>query len=342
MTWSMMMIPLLLLLANRPSVQSGPQPDDPSSPAHAPRLSAEDKAILSDVVRLQTDLGEDLWPGYGRASIPIILYNERYEFLIGETTPPPPWVVVESDSFGGNPYYRRDSSNPQAFAVPVGTGWAGSLTSFEAINRGGPMKMMKITREYYVSLVHHEMFHAFQASRGEDHFRQAGRAYSAEARYPGKDKGFMSAWDKEGAVLAVALNANDDATRRRAVREFLQVRDARRAQAALSPDLLAFERELEWLEGLAKYVEFRLHDLVRARRVELADPTPPPASPYWHQADMFRLAKRLGQQNGDLRFYLSGMAQARVLDRLSPGWKEKAMEAGVYLEDLLRATLESE
>jgi hypothetical protein len=43
---------------------------------------------------------------------------------------------------------------------------------------------------------------------------------------------------------------------------------------------------------------------------------------------------------GDLRFYASGMAQARLLDTLRPGWKEKVMHSGVFLEDLLRAAVE--
>jgi hypothetical protein len=29
------------------------------------------------------------------------------------------------------------------------------------------------------------------------------------------------------------------------------------------------------------------------------------------------------------------MAQANLLDRLAPGWKDRALDDGVYLEDLL-------
>jgi hypothetical protein len=205
------------------------------------------------------------------------------------------------------------------------------------------MNMMKITREYYVSLVHHEMFHAFQAGRAAEHFRQAEKASAAEPRYPGKDKEFTTAWDREGALLAAAMDATDDKSRRRAVSDFLQCRSARRAKASLSPDLVAFERELEWLEGLAKYIEFQLSDLAAARLSDSAySPSPRGLLPYWRQSDIFRLAKRLGQQGGDLRFYLSGMAQARLLDALAPRWKEQAMQGGVYLEDLLRGAVESE
>jgi hypothetical protein len=52
--------------------------------------------------------------------------------------------------------------------------------------------------------------------------------------------------------------------------------------------------------------------------------------------DFARLETRLGHEAGDRRFYLSGMAQARALDRLAPGWRAEALRDGVHLEELLR------
>ena len=40
-------------------------------------------------------------------------------------------------------------------------------------------------------------------------------------------------------------------------------------------------------------------------------------------------------KSGDYRFYLSGMAQARLLDRLAPGWTARALTEDVSLEELL-------
>ena len=50
--------------------------------------------------------------------------------------------------------------------------------------------------------------------------------------------------------------------------------------------------------------------------------------------------KRMTNNEGEIRFYYSGMAQAVILDRLVPGWKDKAFAEGVYLEDLLRGAVE--
>ena len=44
---------------------------------------------------------------------------------------------------------------------------------------------------------------------------------------------------------------------------------------------------------------------------------------------------RMYYDEGDGRFYYSGMAQAYLLDRLLPGWKQRAFEDGIWLETLL-------
>ena len=46
--------------------------------------------------------------------------------------------------------------------------------------------------------------------------------------------------------------------------------------------------------------------------------------------------KRTGGRSGDTRFYYSGMAQAALLDRLLPNWKDRAFEPGIVLEELLK------
>ena len=52
--------------------------------------------------------------------------------------------------------------------------------------------------------------------------------------------------------------------------------------------------------------------------------------------------KRQAGQEGETRFYLTGMAQATLLDRLLPGWKELALAEGVFLEDLLREAVSAQ
>ena len=53
----------------------------------------------------------------------------------------------------------------------------------------------------------------------------------------------------------------------------------------------------------------------------------------WRQ-EMIQLRSPSGSV--EIRFYMCGMAEAFLLDRLMPGWKDQALQDGVFLEDLLR------
>jgi hypothetical protein len=302
-------------------------------------LSAADKAELTEALRLKAEFGDQVWPGFGGSAIPIILYNDSYEFLVGEENPVGTWEVVKEDDFRGRPYYRRAAKNPQSFAVSIGTRWAGRIGTLDWMNSKGPFK---VTADFLIVGLLHEMFHAYQANMAPTRFARATAVYASEDRYPYKDSNFASAWNSEGKALAEALRAKDDAEARSLAQKFLHIRDARREHVAFSSELVAYEVELEWLEGLAEYVEIKFYELAASSAGESASIHYGPGLPFYLQGDFIRLERSLGQQSGDLRFYLSGMAQARLLDRLNPGWKAKAMQEKVYLEDLLRAILEPE
>ncbi len=267
--------------------------------------------------------------------IPLILFNESYEFLVGQAEPPFSWQVVKEDSFLGRPYHRRPAENPQAFAVPVGTEWAGSGGSLEMMNRKLPFRL---SREFHVVVMLHEIFHAFQATRAPRRFAGATAVYKLENIYPSKDPRFVAAWNREGEALAEALAAKEETAVTGLAQKFLDIRETRRWKIALDPKLISYERELEWLEGLAKYAEVRFYELAASRTEDALYANYRSGHPLWLW-DLARLRRNLGGQEGDLRFYLSGVAQALLLDRLSPGWKAKAFGEKASLEDLLRNTV---
>ena len=298
-------------------------------------LTPGDKAGLAEVLRLKAEAGDRVWPGFAESPIPILLFNNDFEFLIGFDSPPSPWEMVPNDSFAGAPYYRRPRGRAQAFAVEIGGRWAGSIAALAMMNAKGPFKL---PTDFYTVLALHEIFHAFQAARAPGRFARAVKAYATEDRYPFKDAGFAASWTAEGASLFAGIQAVQEADVAAAARDFLGIRDKRRSAAGLLPELLEFERELEWLEGLAKYAEIRFYEIAAA--------LPPGPAAYRYkvpmlfiQSDYGRLRNALGIQSGDLRFYLSGFAQARLLDRLAPGWKDKGLPEEAALEDLLRGAV---
>ncbi|HMN61418.1 MAG TPA: hypothetical protein PJ988_13685, partial [Anaerolinea sp.] len=165
------------------------------------RLSAQEKAQLAEFYHLLPAVGEQVWPGFGARSIPVILYNEDHAFLVGMPTPQDGWVkvpaaeprggawqAVPGDTFAGETYYRQQVADPGgqigAFTVRVGGEYAASLATLEwmrialanqlrddlpgALREVFPYRIFPIgtfTADWHVIGLVHEAFHAYQAEQ---------------------------------------------------------------------------------------------------------------------------------------------------------------------------------
>jgi hypothetical protein len=139
-------------------------------------------------------------------------------------------------------------------------------------------------------------------------------------------------WQTELDLLAEALQTSDRALTIELARHFLKVCATRRASAHLSPELVAYERQREWLEGLARFVELEIW-----RQANAGAYMPLPDTVKLNDFDSYtgfetrwsqevQQIKRMADDTGDGRFYYSGMPQAVLLDRLMPGWRERAFD----------------
>ncbi len=350
----------------------------PTQSSVVDRLTEAEKARLAEVTHLRQTLGDAVWPGWAEADIPLIVYNEAYVFLVGLPDPAPGWLkvpqrsaqgtaweVVPGDTFQGQPYYRQRLGDPpvtpQAFTVLVGERWVASFQTREyaqiSMVSGLREQLSPVVRsvvpyrlvwgllmgesEGQILALAHEAFHAYQGQAAWERFTLAEGVMALEGRYPWDAA--KAAWGTEVSLLSRAARAGTEAEARDLARQFLAQRDQRRAAAALGDDLIDFERQREWLEGLAKYAELALG------RAAATTPGYAPvqalgADPEFHQyrsrarfwEQQLGEAGRLAGHEGEVRFYYTGLAQAAVLDRLAPGWKAEAFNSGVWLEDLLR------
>ncbi len=355
----------------------------PSPSPAADRLSDPDTAHLAEALHLRRAIGDALWPDWGSAGIPMILYNEDYAFLTGYPDPPAGWVLIPTrevrggpweeaagDTFEGEPYFRQRLLNgkdaPPAFTMIVGERWVSGLPSWESMEtglanefrQGIPAVLQSVVpyrmaarlflsaaggRAWYICAVLHESFHAYQGMRAPSLLAKSEDVYRQHAsRYPWEDADFAADWQAELGTLADAVQAESDSEALDLVRRFLDLRRARRTAAGLKNELIDLERLKEWEEGLAKYTELAVWRLA-------ADPGYQPlpvlaADPDFHgyggfaqrwsqEVDQIR---RMANDDGDLRFYYSGWAQAVLLDRLAPGWRARILTEGIALEDILQ------
>ncbi len=109
---------------------------EPNRSSITDRLTGAEKARLAEALHLRQALGGSIWPGWGEADIPVILYNEEYAFLVRYPHPPVGWTkipqnlsrgdrweLVPNDTFEDRVYYRQRLApgiTPEAFTVLVG------------------------------------------------------------------------------------------------------------------------------------------------------------------------------------------------------------------------------
>ena len=281
------------------------------------------------------------------------------------------WELVPQDDFMGQPYYRQQltdaAKTPENFTVRVGERWAATLQtkeySFIRFVDGFGGELPSIVRaifpyrlmwkplggdsEAYIAGLVHEAFHSYQGSTAYERFAKAENAAGSEVNYPWGDEHVVDAWQAEMEILAKAGQVKSRDAAKDLARRFLEKRAERRAMGRLDPGLVEYELQREWLEGLAKYAELSITRMAATEpgyTASAALAEDPDFHDYASRERFWRLQfqelKRMTNHRGEIRFYYTGMAQAVLLDWLAEGWKLRAFEEGVFLEELLREAID--
>ncbi len=350
---SLMGLCLLLSIVSALSNRNLPEAEN------SDHISVLDKARLLEALHLKATLGDQVWPGWGTTEIPVIVWNEGYEFLVEYPNEPPAnWTIISDDDLEGKTYYRRPADDPQNFAVPVGDTWAASMgtkssadefliRSFKdffpaPIKQIFPYRLLIQPSETQIGGLLHEAFHVYQIKVAPNRLKTAEAAHNSGDQYKAVAEGFQSEWKQESALLAKALQAETNTEKAALIKQFLALRDGRRKDHGLGEELSDYERWLEWEEGIAKYVEVAI--LKEAFETRTYQPLPKiRADRDFHSYQKFNqrwnqemIQLRYQTTSGESQFYMTGMAQAFLLDDLMPDWKDNYWEDGVFLEGLLR------
>ena len=354
-----------------------------SSSTLTEKLTQPQKAYIAEYFNLQEKVMNDIWPDFSEIKIPVIVYNEEYAFLVGLDNPDPGWVkmpsnehrgvewkVVEDDDFNGEPYYRQylpdPAITPENFTVKVGSTWVSTMQTREfaevsfyngfknelppVINHVFPYKifwnLIMGEAESYTSGLIHEAFHGFQGSTAIEKFSKAEYFAQKSNEYPWHLEKNSKGWDKETELLMKAFEAESDDDAHQYIKEFINNRDERRKEVELTEEMIEYEKNREWLEGLAKYTELKI-GLV-ADKTTGYEPVPQIKElgdfhNYSKRDKYFRNqlgeVQRAAGRSGESRFYYGGMLQAMLLDRVDPDWKNEIFDEDIFLEDLLRSAV---
>ncbi len=278
-------------------------------------LDQKDLKEIKEVIRVKDLIGNKLFSGFGNKEIGILFFNDKYEFL--NTTDP----VDQNFTKISENIYRREAKDSQAFAVLVNEQYVGSIPMIDNMNKMYflgirselpiivknlfPYQMASIKRDMHVSAALHEMFHAYQA---ETNFAKFSQYENGLSSYPYFEDDQEKYWNKEGHLLYLALNAENKPETINYTKQFLDNRNKRRGDLSLNTAEIEFEKGIEWLEGLAKYVEITSYQLASDLEESRYGITYKEDTNYWDM-EINRL-DQLGELD-DFRFYISGYAQAK-------------------------------
>ncbi|MCP3915977.1 MAG: hypothetical protein GY711_10515 [bacterium] len=320
--------------------------------------------------------GEDnpIWPGWNVGDTPLLFYFPgEQEILVNHPTPPegfepyagplsfPGWKISLRN---GETLFRADGQNTSTDVGGIETlvvadtlsnlrqnllMWG--LSDRPAVEKEDALGYSMLAANPYdqMGMILHEAFHVQQFQWGSG---KAGNE-SALLTYPALSVTNNTGFALEADALAEALTAaNEEAVWMAALR-WLAIRKHRRAE--LDGQAIGYEDGTEFNEGLAKYTEWRLAQVVEGR-----EPSPSMA---WVRGfhgydDMaFQREALIESMRGYLtgerivnndpygtapvrfRLYWSGMAIGGMLDVIYPEWKERMMAPGTTLTSLVEEAL---
>ena len=318
--------------------------------AAAPTLPAEPEPALLERVEQLRQVGrrgaEAVWPGWNPTATPLAIYKENgLTVLVGHPSPPSNFRRLPAPMISA-PVFIADTTEGMVL-VNTTRPFAGALTAFLSYQDF----MGKPPIEALATALH-ELFHAHQQRIGSGRF--ADIRVVLWGQYPEFSAHNRALLALEARSLHKAATATDAREARRSAAGFLGIRAERRKK--LTPKLARYESGEEFSEGLARYVELRLLQLLPrlvsdvAGGAGQASESPLPAVPAGvagkeaaqvaeKRLEPLLRIHRLGRDRD--RFYPLGMAQALLLDRFRPGWKKEFETGQQLLDQLLAAAVPS-
>ena len=276
---------------------------------------------------LSERVGDRVWPGFTLGAQELVAYDgDRRQLLLGASGRPAGFSVVPQAGFG---VLAHDGPLPEITRAPSPAVW---LAGWPAVAL--PYAFVESDLTPRPAKVFAPAFSAWE----QRHFADSAEYDRLQfRRYPVGDRFDLAAAELEDRLLADALRARDPADWRRLGQQFLAVRAQRRTR--LAPWVSRFEDLAEKFSGLPFYVADSYADYASVDPRFLASAADPAQWQRWPQSERgvagaLDLPLDLGSLGAE-RYQLTGLAEARLLDRLAgPTWRA-ASAAGATLTGLL-------
>jgi len=318
---------LLAALLAAPSVEITPPP---ASPPRPPAIPEADRVCLAEAYRLAAAIGDTIWPGWSRVPFATVLVAGEHEYFVRHPNPPSGAAPLGRDEALGSEVFVRPRTFSPGFLATF------PIEGISTVVVGTPEATgSKSPADWVVTLLH-EHFHQLQEAQPGFYEKTAalGLARGDQTGMWMLDFPFAydspkvrDAYGAAAAALRAALVREGDPAAVAAYR-------AKRAslRAALSDDDRKYMDFQLWKEGVARYTQVQVARWAASSYA----PTARFAALPGHAGAGFdavsrslsdQIPKELAEQKlSDAKrvvFYPYGAAEALLLDRVRPSWRER-------------------
>jgi hypothetical protein len=317
---------VLAALLAVPSVRITPPPA--AAPTRAPAIPEADRVRLAEAYRLAAAIGDSIWPGWSRVPFATVLVAGEHEYFVRHPKPPSGSTPLGRDELLGSDVFVRARTFSPGFLATFPLEGISTVVVGTMETTGS-----KSPADWVVTLLH-EHFHQLQEAQPGFYEKAAALGLSRGDQTGMWMLNFPFAYDSPkvrdayaaaaGALRAALVREGDAA----AVAAYRAKREALRA--ALSDDDRKYMDFQLWKEGVARYTQLR----VAARAAKSYAPSAAFAAQPEHAGfdAVFRslsdqIPKELAQlqlsESKRVVFYPYGAAEALLLDRIRPSWRER-------------------
>ena len=229
-----------------------------------PSMRYEDKIRIKEAMTIEKQFGEQLWKGYTKSPLAIILIDNDYEYLIDHPNPSKDFLFLEKDSLlGVNVYYRKQQFN-KAF-----------LATFPAVNGvpcivvGIPENANRTSTEWIITILH-ERFHQYQQN-AKNYYTESislglsngdtSGMWQLNYPFPYDDEAIISIYKTYTTALKKAVEMRQSKNFNIYFNQFRKARDKFKSSLKEN-DYKYFSFQL-YQEGIARYTEYGFLDLIK-------------------------------------------------------------------------------
>jgi hypothetical protein len=304
-----------------------------------PEMRMADKVRIREAVNISKLYGEKIWTGLNAAPFAIILVTDSLEFLLNHPSPTEDFALLGYDSVLSSQVYCRKAVFDKHFLATFP-----AVDGLNTVVMGIPENTGKSSSEWMITLLH-EHFHQYvNASPGYsmavyDLDLAAGDKsgmWMLNYPFPYADSAIGLQYQNYTRALSKTLSAVETDSFDDCFKLYAAERE--RLQKTLKPEDYRYFSFQIWLEGLARYTEYKflelLDDYEPSNEVRsLRDFVP---FKMFHRAlyknQLTCITKWSLKEHQRECFYALGFGEGLVLDRLDSNWRSRYLAEKFYVE----------